>query len=97
MPLCVYMCVCVFAGMLLAGLVLRNVPYITEAVFIDTHWSAALRNIALSIILTRAGLGLNPSVQTQHTKIYSTYFVIMLMYLQKSIYIYVCVFRRCSV
>ncbi|XP_058480590.1 sodium/hydrogen exchanger 9B2 [Solea solea] len=48
-------------GMLLAGLLLRNVPYITDAVFIDTHWSSALRNIALSIILTRAGLGLDPS------------------------------------
>ncbi|KAM7376861.1 hypothetical protein PAMA_013569 [Pampus argenteus] len=48
-------------GMLLAGLVLRNVPYITNAIHIDTHWSAALRNIALSIILTRAGLGLDPS------------------------------------
>ncbi|KAM4536639.1 sodium/hydrogen exchanger 9B2-like isoform 2-T2 [Odontesthes bonariensis] len=48
-------------GMLLAGLLLRNVPIITDAIFIDTHWSAALRNIALSIILTRAGLGLDPS------------------------------------
>ncbi|XP_018537713.1 sodium/hydrogen exchanger 9B2 [Lates calcarifer] len=48
-------------GMLLAGLLLRNVPYITDAVYIDNHWSAALRNIALSIILTRAGLGLDPS------------------------------------
>ncbi|MEQ2270376.1 Sodium/hydrogen exchanger 9B2, partial [Xenotaenia resolanae] len=48
--------------MLLAGLLLRNVPYITDAIFIDTHWSAALRSIALSIILTRAGLGLDPSV-----------------------------------
>lgn len=47
-------------GMLLAGLVLRNVPYITDAVYIDPHWSSALRNIALAIILTRAGLGLNP-------------------------------------
>ncbi|XP_029381918.1 sodium/hydrogen exchanger 9B2 isoform X2 [Echeneis naucrates] len=47
--------------MLLAGLVLRNVPYITDAVFIDTHWSSSLRSIALSIILTRAGLGLDPS------------------------------------
>ncbi|XP_033994231.1 sodium/hydrogen exchanger 9B2-like [Trematomus bernacchii] len=43
-------------GMLLAGLLLRNVPYVTDAVYIDTHWSAALRNI-----LTRAGLGLDPS------------------------------------
>ncbi|KAM4714128.1 sodium/hydrogen exchanger 9B2 [Anableps anableps] len=48
-------------GMLLAGLLLRNVPYITDAVFISPHWSAALRNVALSIILTRAGLGLDPS------------------------------------
>ncbi|XP_069031696.1 LOW QUALITY PROTEIN: sodium/hydrogen exchanger 9B2-like [Embiotoca jacksoni] len=48
-------------GMLLAGLLLRNVPYITNAIFIDTHWSSSLRNIALSIILTRAGLGLDPS------------------------------------
>ncbi|XP_068611960.1 sodium/hydrogen exchanger 9B2-like [Brachionichthys hirsutus] len=47
--------------MLLAGLLLRNVPYVMDAVFIDAHWSAALRNIALSIILTRAGLGLDPS------------------------------------
>uniref|UniRef100_A0A3P9C807 Cation/H+ exchanger transmembrane domain-containing protein n=1 Tax=Maylandia zebra TaxID=106582 RepID=A0A3P9C807_9CICH len=49
-------CVCVRVGMLLAGLLLRNVPYITDAIFIDTHWSAALRNIALSIILTRLAL-----------------------------------------
>ncbi|KAF3837588.1 hypothetical protein F7725_005052 [Dissostichus mawsoni] len=48
-------------GMLLAGLLLRNVPYVTDAVYIDTHWSAALRNIALAVILTRAGLGLDPS------------------------------------
>ncbi|KAG7256359.1 hypothetical protein CRUP_034790 [Coryphaenoides rupestris] len=48
-------------GMLLAGLVLRNVPYVTDAVYIDTHWSSALRNIALAVILTRAGLGLDPS------------------------------------
>lgn len=48
-------------GMLLAGLVLRNVPYVTEAVYIDQTWSAALRNMALAVILTRAGLGLNPT------------------------------------
>lgn len=51
-------------GMLLAGLLLRNIPVVTDAIFIDTHWSSALRNIALSVILTRAGLGLNPSVST---------------------------------
>ncbi|XP_028254755.1 sodium/hydrogen exchanger 9B2 [Parambassis ranga] len=48
-------------GMLLAGLLLRNLPFVSDSIFISTHWSAALRNIALSIILTRAGLGLNPS------------------------------------
>ncbi|KAI1883581.1 hypothetical protein AGOR_G00233050 [Albula goreensis] len=46
-------------GMLLAGLLLRNIPVVTDAVRIDVRWSAALRNIALAIILTRAGLGLN--------------------------------------
>lgn len=50
--------------MLLAGLLLRNIPVVTDAIFINTHWSSALRNIALSVILTRAGLGLNPSVST---------------------------------
>lgn len=50
--------------MLLAGLLLRNIPYINNAVTINVHWSAALRNIALSIILTRAGLGLDPAVST---------------------------------
>ncbi|XP_053500331.1 sodium/hydrogen exchanger 9B2 isoform X3 [Ictalurus furcatus] len=48
-------------GMLLMGLVLRNVPYVKDAVFIDQNWSSSLRNIALAIILTRAGLGLDPA------------------------------------
>ncbi|KAJ8008597.1 hypothetical protein DPEC_G00106540 [Dallia pectoralis] len=47
-------------GMLTAGLLLRNVPYVTDAVHIELAWSVALRNIALAIILTRAGLGLDP-------------------------------------
>ncbi|XP_042153765.1 sodium/hydrogen exchanger 9B2-like [Oncorhynchus tshawytscha] len=50
-------------GMLPAGFILINVPFVTDAVsvHIEQTWSAALRNIALAIILTRAGLGLNPS------------------------------------
>ncbi|XP_035283537.1 sodium/hydrogen exchanger 9B2 [Anguilla anguilla] len=48
-------------GMLLAGILLRNIPVVTDAVHIDVRWSSALRNIALAIILTRAGLGLNAS------------------------------------
>ncbi|KAL0970531.1 hypothetical protein UPYG_G00243340 [Umbra pygmaea] len=51
----------VTTGMLLAGLLLRNVPYVTDAVQIDPAWSKALRNISLAIILTRAGLGLDPT------------------------------------
>uniref|UniRef100_W5KAD4 Solute carrier family 9 member B2 n=1 Tax=Astyanax mexicanus TaxID=7994 RepID=W5KAD4_ASTMX len=50
-------------GMLLMGLVLRNVPYVSEAVYIDQKWSSALRSVALAIILTRAGLGLNPALR----------------------------------
>ncbi|KAI1238508.1 hypothetical protein IHE44_0013242 [Lamprotornis superbus] len=47
-------------GMLLAGFLIRNTPFINDFVQINLRWSAALRNIALSIILTRAGLGLDP-------------------------------------
>ncbi|XP_036372602.1 sodium/hydrogen exchanger 9B2 [Megalops cyprinoides] len=48
-------------GMLLAGFILRNTPVVTDAVHIDFRWSASLRNIALAIILSRAGLGLDAS------------------------------------
>nr|XP_030127513.3 sodium/hydrogen exchanger 9B2 isoform X1 [Taeniopygia guttata]XP_030127514.3 sodium/hydrogen exchanger 9B2 isoform X1 [Taeniopygia guttata]XP_032604076.2 sodium/hydrogen exchanger 9B2 isoform X1 [Taeniopygia guttata]XP_041571846.1 sodium/hydrogen exchanger 9B2 isoform X1 [Taeniopygia guttata] len=47
-------------GMLLAGFLIKNTPFISDFVQINLRWSAALRNIALSIILTRAGLGLDP-------------------------------------
>ncbi|NWV61317.1 SL9B2 protein, partial [Malurus elegans] len=46
-------------GMLLAGFLIRNTWFISDLVQINLRWSAALRNIALSIILTRAGLGLD--------------------------------------
>uniref|UniRef100_A0A8D0CE86 Cation/H+ exchanger transmembrane domain-containing protein n=1 Tax=Salvator merianae TaxID=96440 RepID=A0A8D0CE86_SALMN len=47
-------------GMLLVGFLLRNVPFISDIIHINVKWGAALRNIALSIILARAGLGLDP-------------------------------------
>ncbi|KAM9330488.1 LOW QUALITY PROTEIN: sodium/hydrogen exchanger 9B2-like [Gastrophryne carolinensis] len=47
-------------GMLLAGFLLRNIPIVTDQVKISHTWSAAFRNIALTIILIRAGLGLDP-------------------------------------
>ncbi|KAM3937161.1 sodium/hydrogen exchanger 9B2-like [Leptodactylus fuscus] len=47
-------------GMLLAGFLIRNIPFVTDQVQISYKWSAALRNIALAIILARAGLGLDP-------------------------------------
>ena len=42
------------------GSLLRNVPKVNVAADIDPAWSGALRNIALVVILTRAGLGLDP-------------------------------------
>ncbi|XP_052237809.1 sodium/hydrogen exchanger 9B2-like [Dreissena polymorpha] len=47
-------------SMLILGLMLRNVPgikYIGE--HIDAKWSGTLRKVALTVILTRAGLGLD--------------------------------------
>lgn len=46
-------------GMLLAGFLLRNVPYINIAGDISSLWSSALRNIALVVILTRGGISLD--------------------------------------
>ncbi|XP_067937026.1 sodium/hydrogen exchanger 9B2-like [Watersipora subatra] len=47
-------------GMLIMGCILGNVPYINVAKYIDSGWSAAIRSVALAVILTRAGLGLDP-------------------------------------
>ncbi|XP_053414506.1 sodium/hydrogen exchanger 9B2 isoform X1 [Nycticebus coucang] len=46
-------------GMLLAGFLIRNIPIISDNVQIKHKWSSSLRSIALSIILVRAGLGLD--------------------------------------
>lgn len=46
-------------GMLLAGFILRNIPVVTDAVYIDVRWSSSLRNIALGVILVKAGLELD--------------------------------------
>jgi Kef-type K+ transport system membrane component KefB len=52
-------------GMLLVGIMLKNVPYISVAKGLDPAWSAALRSTALAIILLRAGLGLDPAALRQ--------------------------------
>jgi len=44
------------------GFLLRNVPYIDVAKNIDQTWSSSLRLIALTVILTRAGIGLDGQV-----------------------------------
>lgn len=52
-------------GMLLVGIILKNVPYIAVARGLDPNWSAALRSTALAVILLRAGLGLDPTALRQ--------------------------------
>ncbi|KAL4217023.1 Sodium/hydrogen exchanger 9B2 [Mactra antiquata] len=47
-------------GMLIVGLLLRNVPGINSiGENINVKWSGTLRKVALTVILTRAGLGLD--------------------------------------
>lgn len=48
-------------GMLSVGLMLGSVPGIDVAKHIDHGWSSAARQMALAIILIRAGLGLDPA------------------------------------
>nr|XP_025146145.1 sodium/hydrogen exchanger 9B1 isoform X5 [Bubalus bubalis] len=47
-------------GMLLAGFAVRNVPFLSDITYISNELSSTLRNTALTIILMRAGLGLDP-------------------------------------
>lgn len=47
-------------GMITAGILLRNVPYIDLASNIQPSWSSTIRNIALVIILIRGGLSMEP-------------------------------------
>ncbi|XP_062598598.1 sodium/hydrogen exchanger 9B2-like [Saccostrea cucullata] len=48
-------------GMLIVGGMLSNIPVIkTVGQGLDLQWSGALRKIALTVILIRAGLGLDP-------------------------------------
>ncbi|CAK7316283.1 Sodium/hydrogen exchanger 9B1 [Vulpes lagopus] len=49
-------------GMLLAGFAIRNVPYLSDYIQINSTWSSILRNTALTVILIQAGLGLDPQV-----------------------------------
>ncbi|MCL4129849.1 UNVERIFIED_CONTAM: hypothetical protein GTU68_033929, partial [Idotea baltica] len=49
-------------GMIIVGVILRSVPYVNIiGSNIDHSWSSTIRKIALVIILTRAGLGLDPN------------------------------------
>ena len=47
-------------GMLLVGVMLANVPGVRSVGRLDSSWSSVLRSSALTIILIRAGLGLDP-------------------------------------
>nr|XP_023420099.1 sodium/hydrogen exchanger 9B1 isoform X3 [Cavia porcellus] len=52
-------------GMLLAGFIIRNIPSIAKHVKVPTWWSSTLRSTALTVILIRAGLGLDPKALQQ--------------------------------
>ncbi|XP_013360834.1 PREDICTED: sodium/hydrogen exchanger 9B1 isoform X2 [Chinchilla lanigera] len=56
-------------GMLLAGFIIRNIPSISEHIKVPMKWSSALRSTALTIILIRAGLGLDPEVLRQMKRV----------------------------
>nr|KAG5713907.1 hypothetical protein BaRGS_024534 [Batillaria attramentaria] len=59
-PMLILFVCCWCGGMLLVGGILGNVPKIDVGRDIDPDWSSTARNIALTVILTRAGLGLDP-------------------------------------
>ncbi|XP_013920381.1 PREDICTED: mitochondrial sodium/hydrogen exchanger 9B2-like [Thamnophis sirtalis] len=48
-----------FLGMLIAGFLIRNIEYVSKVIVIKVQWGVIFRNVALSIILCLAGLGLD--------------------------------------
>nr|KAF6388935.1 solute carrier family 9 member B1 [Myotis myotis] len=56
-------------GMLLAGFAIRNAPYISERIHVSKEWSSTLRNIALTLILIKAGLGLDLQALKRLTRV----------------------------
>ena len=47
-------------GMIIAGFILRNAPFIDFATHVNTAWSSTIRNVALVIVLIRGGLSMDP-------------------------------------
>ncbi|VDN03302.1 unnamed protein product [Thelazia callipaeda] len=47
-------------GVLLTGIAFKNIPFMNDILYIDGMWSALFRKAALTIILMRAGMGLDP-------------------------------------
>ena len=47
-------------GMIVSGIILTNVPHVDFAHDISPTWSSSIRNTALTIVLIRGGLALNP-------------------------------------
>lgn len=50
-------------GMLIAGFLIRNIEYVSKVIVIKVQWGVIFRNVALSIILSLAGLGLDAKVE----------------------------------
>uniref|UniRef100_A0A2K6W2M4 Na_H_Exchanger domain-containing protein n=1 Tax=Onchocerca volvulus TaxID=6282 RepID=A0A2K6W2M4_ONCVO len=47
-------------GVLLTGIAFKNIPFLNNSLYIDRIWSALFRKAALTVILMRAGMGLDP-------------------------------------
>uniref|UniRef100_A0A915PPR1 Cation/H+ exchanger domain-containing protein n=1 Tax=Setaria digitata TaxID=48799 RepID=A0A915PPR1_9BILA len=47
-------------GVLLTGIAFKNIPFMNNLLYIDRVWSALFRKAALTVILMRAGMGLDP-------------------------------------
>ena len=49
-------------GMLIAGVVLNNIPYIAVTRLINPSWSSVVRSVALTVILMRGGIAMDAGV-----------------------------------
>lgn len=54
----------------MTGIAFKNIPFLTQILYIDSDWSKFFRKMALTIVLMRAGMGLDP-VALRKTKVHT--------------------------
>ena len=66
----------IIVGVLITGILFQNVPIFKHLLFISEKWNEFFRKAALTVVLIRAGIGINPK-EMKHTKVILLNFIFL--------------------